>query len=228
MALTLTQLVQLLNDATAADRQLGMFPFYINHAVQELCNRRSWVGMKNQVTFTIPSGNGSANLPSNFKEPQSGLNALQAQSQSTPTGFDLWFLYSKQELERLAIIGVDAPSNKAYIDWNPTSNCWTVTTLGQVGSDTNFSLDCYTYFPDLVNPTDTNYMTTFYPFLVLEQAKVYAFRHAAIDNVTGQLVPGKTEFANQCQAEVERLFAIASADDAYKNIRGRRFRMGGF
>lgn len=221
--MNLGQYKALLNDCTKADTQLGMFPIFVNSAIRELSRRRSWRAMKGQVNFVIPSGNGQAILPANFKEPQSGLNALRATSTLTPTGFAMWYLYSKQELERLGVIGVGAPDNKAYIDFDGTN--WIIVTLGQVGQSTNFSLDSYLFFPDLVVDTDQNYLTVEYPMMVLEMAKSYAFRHGAMDDETG---PQMIANAERCLKEVDRQFAIASADDGFREVRGRRFRMGGF
>jgi len=222
--MNLGQYIALLNDSVKADVQRGMLPTFVNLAVKELCRRRSWQGMKGTISFTIASGNGQANLPSTFKEPQSGLNALRAVSALTPTGYDMWYLYSKQELERLGVIGVGAPDNKAYIDYNGTN--FIIVTLGQSGVDTNFVLDAYSFFADVSLPTDENYLMREYPLLVLEQARVYSYRHGAMDeDGVGERMIAMSENSQQ---EAERLFAIASADDAYRSIRGRRFRMGGF
>src|SRR4051812_35386004 len=104
--MTLQQYVDLLQDCTELDKQLGLFPVFVNEAIKELCRRRSWLKMKDVVTFTVAGGNGSAALPSNFKEPQSGLNPLRGiNPTNNPGGFDLWFLYSKQEIKRLVQIG---------------------------------------------------------------------------------------------------------------------------
>lgn len=221
--MNLGQYVSLLSDCTKADTQLGIFPTYVNIALKQLQRRRSWLGMKSQIAFTIPSGNGQATLPTTFKEPQSGLNALRAQSVLTPTGYDMWYLYSKQELERLGVIGVGAPDNKAYIDYDGTNHI--IVTLGQVGNDTNFLLDAYSFFPDLVANADENYLTREYPLLVLEQAKVYAFRHGGMDDGTGERM---MQMADTAQSEVERLYELAIRDDGYRLVRGRRFRMGGY
>lgn len=221
--MNLGQMVALLNDSTKADVQLGIFPTFVNLGLRELQRRRSWRCMMLPVSFTIPSGNGQATLPSTFKEPQSGLNALRAQSSLTPTGFDMWYLYSKQELERLGVIGVGAPDNKAYIDFDGTN--FIIVTLGQVGIDTNFVLDSYSFLADVALPTDENYLMREYPIMVLEQARVYSYRHGAMNEDTGDRM---LQMSENSQQEVDRQFAMASADDGYRQVRGRRFRMGGF
>ena len=216
--MNLSQLIALLLDSTKADSQYGIMVTWINTALHELGRRRSWRGMKATINLTIPGGNGSVNLPTNFKEPQSGKNPLRGMDNTTPQNFVNWFLYSKQEIMRLLEIQVGAPDRKAYIDFDGTN--WNLNTLGQVGSTTMFSFDIYQYLADLANPTDANYMTREYPLLVLEQAKVYAFRH--LNTEAGY------EAAQVCQGEVERQFQIASADDGYREVRGRVFRMGGY
>ncbi len=222
MALTFAQLQSLLNDITGADKLLGVFPYYINHACGELQQRRSWVGMKSTVTVVIPGGNGQVDLPSNFKEPQSGYNPLTAANSALPGGVDMWSLYSKQEMERLGVIGCDTPDNKAYIDLDTATGNMMLVTLGQVGTDTTFYLDSYLFMPELVNTTDTNWLTMKYPMLVLEQAKLYVFQHLAGQD------PDKMQSIAMVRQEVERQFAQASADDGYRQVRGRRFRMGGY
>lgn len=221
--MNLGQYKALLHDCTKADVQLGIIPTWVNLAQKEICRRRSWQFMKFPVPFTIPFGNGQATLPANFKEPQSGINPLRANSVQSVTGFDLWFLYSKQEMERLGVIGVGAPDRKAYIDFDGTN--YIIVTLGQVGLDTSFLLDSYVFPADAVLDTDENFLMREYPMLLLEQAKVYAYRHGAMDEDSG---PRMFDLANQSQLEVERQFLIASADDGYRSVRGRRFRMGGF
>lgn len=219
--MTLQQYTDLLQDCTELDKQLGIFPTFVNEAIKELCRRRSWDGMKDTIGFVVASGNGSAALPSNFKEPQSGLNPLRGINPTTsPQGFDNWFLFSKQEIKRLVTVGVGAADRKAYIDC--VGNQWTIYIQGQpVGVDINFELDCYLYPAALSAPSDENFMTINYPFMILEQAKVYAYRQDSKN-------PQSVALGGDAQKEVERLYQIAIQNDAYQTVRGRRFRMGGF
>jgi len=216
--MTLDQYRTLLLDCTKQDTQIGILTTWVNTALSELQRRRSWRGMKNTISLTIPGGNGSVNLPATFKEPQSGINPLRGTDATTPQGFVNWFLYSKQEVMRLLEIQVGAPDRKAYIDFDGTN--WSLNTLGQVGSTTTFQLDCYLYFADLSGGTDSNYLTKEYPMLVLEQAKQYAYRHVG--------TPDALQMAQAAQAEVERQYQLAAADDGFREVRGRRFRMSGF
>lgn len=218
--MTLQEYRAILLDCTKQDTQIGILTTWTNTALKELQRRRSWWGMKNTLTLTIPSGNGSVDLPITFKEPQSGINPLRATDNNTnPPGFRNWFLYTKQEIFRLLEIRVGAPDNKAYIDYvDPVS---TLNVMGQVaGVSTIFQLDCYTYLADLAGATDHNYLTDNYPMMILEQAKVYAYRHVG--------TPDAVEMAINCQQEADRQFMENSADDGFKAVRGRRIRMGGY
>ncbi len=217
--MTLQQYTDLLQDCTELDKQIGLFPVFVNEAIKELCRRRSWAKMKDVVTFTVLTGNGSAALPSNFKEPQSGINPLRGINvPNLVGGFDLWTLYSKQEIKRLVAIGCGVVDRKAYID--NVAGVATVFLQGQPGTDINFELDSYLFPADLALGTDHNFLTDDYPFLVLEQAKVFTYGQDG----RNPDAPAQRDIA---QKEVERLYSIAIQDDAYRTVRGRRFRMGG-
>lgn len=248
--MTLDELKSLVHHATKNDAIRGVFPRLVNHALKDIQRRRSWRCMKATIAITIPAGQSYVVLPANFKEPQRGKTPLKT-TDSSPEGISIWTLLSKQEVERLRLIGLNTSERKAYLDFYNDSTILAI--VGPATIDLAFLLDSYIFLPELSNSsvvqeplaTDTdaevvatanstpitisvagqtvtsNYFTREYPQMVLEKTKALAFALEADD-------PESARRADVCEQRFLDEFQRASVDDAAREVAGRSYRMGGF
>jgi len=222
--MTLADMQSLVHHATKKDELLGAIPTLMNDGLKQIQRQRSWSCMKAVITTTIPAGQVSIALPSNFKEPQRGKNPLKGSNPLSAVGYVPWVLVSKQELERLQMIGQTTTDRRATVFQDGGS--WKIMMAGfndgfavAATYDVTFHLDAYAFLAKLTNATDTNYFLEEYPQMVLEKTKELVFALSGEDDDVA-----KAQVANQRYTDE---FQRASIDDANREVAGRNFRMGG-
>lgn len=234
--MTLKQMQALITVALPGTHEplMGTIPALINEALNQIQQRRSFNCMRTTFPFTL-NVSGSALgpytqvLPANFKESQSGYTTLRNVSTEQYIGAP-WRIWTKQEVQRNNLLGVNVSDRMAYIDQDSTG-VWTMyfpgpLTQGYLTPIPDFEFDIFAYLPAVAADTDENDLMRKYPMLVIEYAKWLVFslgsddesKTAKVDAMS--MINGRPGFPGY--------FAQASNDDASHKIRGRTSRMGGF
>lgn len=213
---------------------LGTIPTLVTEALNQIQQRRSFNCMKATVPFTLSTtpvnGYLVQALPATFKEVQSGVNALRAVDPDVLYGNSLWRIYTKQEVVRLRLIGVNVSERTAWLE-QASSGIWSVYFTGPMDNglmppSNQFELDTYSFLAPVALPADENDLMRRYPMLVIETAKFLVFslgsdeESVAAKNESLSMINGKSGFVGY--------FVQASADDNSHTVRGRTSRMGGF
>jgi len=222
--MTLADMQSLVHHATKKDGLLGAIPTLMNDALKQIQQRRSWSCMKNMITLTIPSGQSSVALPATFKCPQRGKNPLKGSNPLSVVGYVPWVLVTKQELERLQMIGQTTTDRRASIFQE--GGVWKLTMAGYLAGfvfsapyDTTFNLDAYSYLPKLTAAADTNDFLEQYPQMVLELTKELVY---ALDDSDDN-----DDAIQRAHSRYDDEFQRCSIDDANREVSGRDIRMGG-
>jgi hypothetical protein len=197
---------------------------FVNAALREIQNRRSWSFMRTRKNITLLAGQTSVALPDDYKELQNVRPAitLAITDPAVPGGSvakPVAVVTEAQQVRSAWNFDLTMfPLMTVFI--NEESDFTTygtqVKTLGIVVPGTQdlvFTVRYYRFLPDLVNPTDTNQFTIQYPEMVELKAKTKAF------NRINDPAAGQTEqlFGEQ--------FLVAVREDAYKDTTGRENRM---
>lgn len=222
--MTLEELQSLVHYSTKKDLLLGAFSRLANDGLRQIQRQRSFLCMESTIAVVIPDNANSVDLPATFKEPQRGKTPLRGQCLNETNGprYIPWTLWSKQEYERLLAIGYNVTDRKAYMYLNAATGNQTLVVCGEPWmnpnlSSKNFMLDSYSFLPDLVNPTDTNFFLTNFPQMVIEKTLELAF---ALD--------GDEESTAFRSARYKEQYQSAILDDASRQNSGRVLRMGGY
>ncbi len=196
---------------------------YINEALREIQNRRSWTVMKTQATLTIPGGSGyeSVVLVSGFKElrrtpaifwidPISGIRV--------PADV----VFEAQQISRQWVwSGAATVGNVPPPSFLPTS-IFVNTIPGGARIGTVYALDqpfsifvlYFQYLPDLVNPTDTSPFIDAYPQMVLAKARAIALSEI------------NDEESQKSEVIFENKYIAAMRQDAHSEVAGHVLHMG--
>lgn len=234
--MTLEEAVSIVNQATKLDATLGLYPRYINTALREIQQKRSFFGMQRTIEVTIPAQQEYALLPDTYKEPQRGPHPLRGRTSQEPSGFTQWRLLTKQEVKEVfnAVGGFatgwggswgynwdDAAGRIAYVDYRSEDNAFALYLPGPPQQNLTLHFDVYSFLDDLVNPTDTNWLMQQYPQCVLHRTRALLWEMED-DSPEGE---AKAEVA---QARFEREFQRASYDDASRRFAGRSVSWSGY
>jgi hypothetical protein len=197
---------------------------FVNAALREIQNRRSWSFMRTRATVTLLAGQTSVALPADYKELQNVRPAvtLAIQDPAVPGGAVAKPVNVVTESEQVrSAWNFDItmfPLMSVFLteESDLTTYGTQVKTLGIVipgTQDLVFNVRYYRFFPDLVNDNDTNQFMIQYPEMVELKAKTKAF------NRINDPAAGQTEqlFGEQ--------FGVAMRQDAYKDTTGRENRM---
>jgi hypothetical protein len=197
---------------------------FINDALREIQNRRSWSFMRTRATVTLPAGQTSVALPSDYKELQNVRPAitLAIQDPAVPGGAvakPVNVVTESQQVRSAWNFDLTMfPLMSVFItqESDQTVPGALVNTLGIAipgTQDLVFTVRYYRFLPDLVADGDTNQFTIQYPEMVELKAKTKAF------NRINDPIAGQTEqlFGEQ--------FTVAVREDAYKDVTGRENRM---
>jgi hypothetical protein len=197
---------------------------FVNAALREIQNRRSWSFMRTRATVTLLAGQTSVALPADYKELQNVRPAvtLAIQDPAVPGGAVAKPVNVVTESEQVrSAWNFDItmfPLMSVFLteESDLTTYGTQVKTLAIVipgTQDLVFNVRYYRFFPDLVNDNDTNQFMIQYPEMVELKAKTKAF------NRINDPAAGQTEqlFGEQ--------FGVAMRQDAYKDTTGRENRM---
>ena len=195
---------------------------FINSALREIQQRRSWSFMRTRQTITLPAGQTSVALPSNFKELQNVRPCIMLaipdpSIPGAPVLKPVDVTYEQDETRRVWNWSASAPSIRVFIqdEEDPVTFApiKTINIAIAVLEDMPFVVRYYRFLPDLVNDTDTSPFIDNYPEMVELKAKVKAF------NRINDPAAGTAEqiFGEQ--------FGLASRQDAYKDVSGKENRM---
>lgn len=192
------------------------YPVYVNEALMLIQQRRSWICMKAEIPdLQMPTGTGreEAALPANFKELQPRISVFYVLHDGGLVPAEV--VREDQQAFRIWAFGGTPLSQ-----WPPRiyyERRGTGAILGVYEPCTEpFTLHIkyYQYLPQLVNPTDSNPFTIYWPQMVLAAARAAAF----IDI-------NDYEAADGAEKAFEGFFKLALAQDAHAEVAGRDIRM---
>lgn len=203
---------------------IGSYGDFVNQALREIQNRRSWSFMRTRATVTLLAGQTSVALPADYKELQNVRPAitLAIQDPAVPGGAvakPVNVITESQQVRSAWNFDLTLfPLMSVFItqESDPATPGTLVNTLGIVipgTQDLVFTVRYYRFLPDLVNPTDTNQFTIQYPEMVELKAKAKAFNRINDPAADGH----EQRFGEQ--------FLTAVREDAYKDTTGRENRM---
>lgn len=202
------------------------YPNFINEALVEIQNRRSWTCMKVTEPVTIQPGSGfqTAVLQNNFKELRhrgSAVNFVADDGGFIPATI----VFAEEEIWRVWAFGGAPvfvwPPRIFLIRGAPSPDQLAAgfSTSARLGilepmiEAINLQVNMFAYLPLLVNPTDVSPLALAYPNMVLDKAKAIAF-----DGINDD------EF-NKAEAKFEKKFREAAYQDAFSENAGRVLRM---
>jgi hypothetical protein len=184
---------------------------YVNEALREIQNRRSWTDMKFTVNVALPASDNenTVTIASDFKE-----------LQKTPA---VYFVTDDGGLIPAETVFESQQIYRVWVFWGTPIVTWpprifferngTSAVIGMVEprtEDFNFRVDYFRYLPDLVNDTDTSPLLTAYPEMVLAKSKVIAFTDI-----------NDEEAMALHEGIYEKKFMEGARKDAYAEVRGR-------
>ncbi len=198
--------------ANDADVNYGTF---INEAIREIENRKSWSTMKELAVVIIPAGDSSIELPADFKTLQNLRPPVHLVFNDPTTGEILQpvnVTWAEVEYRRLWVMGGMPWSVQTWLD--RSDDVATLNIASQAGEDLTFHVRYYKYSPVLSGGSDTSALELRYPRMVMTKAKEIAFE--AINDFESQQAAG---------AAFELLFLRASMQDNQSDVSGREGRM---
>lgn len=199
---------------------------FINEALKEIQDRRSWTCMKKTTQVTInpgenpvagdlgtdSEGSQTATLPADFKE-------LQKQPAVHYVADDGGFIPADVVTEAEQIHRIWAFGGTPVSTWPPRvfyERNGTDAVLGVIEPITqalNFRVKYFSYLPDLAADGDTSPFLTLYPKMVLAKAKAIAFTEI------------NDPAAIAAEEEFEKKLGEAIRQDAYSEVAGRVLHM---
>lgn len=196
-----------------ADINYGTF---INEAIRECQNRKSWSCMKQSADVVITAGNRSVSLPSDFKTLQNLRPPVHLVLNNPDVGGEILrpvnVTWAEVEYRRLWAMGGVAWEIQCWIERTGTGT--TLNIGSQAGEALTFRVKYYGYSPVLSTGSSTNPLELLYPRLVMTKAKEIAFEQ--INDFEAQAAAG-TAF--------ELMFARTSLQDNSSDVSGREGRM---
>lgn len=201
---------------------------FVNQAIREIENKRSWTQMKQTVEVTLLANTFTVNLPADFKEMQNvrppvhqkliagGIDPLTG----LPISVDqiVWrpvsVVYEHQEIHRIWSFGGLVGYIRMFLEKNPDGSGTSILGLEVPAiSNLTFRVKYYRYLPNLVNDTDTSPFIDAYPQMVLDKAKEIAF-----DSINDP-------YADRMAERFTTKFMEAAMQDARSDVTGRAMHM---
>lgn len=218
----------------AQEPWVGTVPTLVNEALRHICLQRSFNCMKVTIPFDLDvTGPGpyKYELPANFKELQSGANPLRNVNTPAYLG-SVWRIFTRQEATRLNMIGLGIADRVAFLEQD-SAGVWSLNfqgpiDMGYLPPSTQFEVDTYCFLPAVAAPTDENELMLRYPMLVLETAKMLVFSLGSDPDSIRAKREAMSMINGDGSQQNPGYFKQASADDAYRSVRGRTSRMGGY
>lgn len=198
---------------------------FINEALMEIQNRRSWTCMKVTEAVTLGPGSGfeTVALENNFKElrRQPSINFVADNGGLIPATV----VFAEEEVWRVWAWGgapmfiwpprvflIRGPASPTQIEAGFATSA-KIGILEPLIETFNLQVNMFAYLPLLVNPTDVSPLALAYPNMVLEKAKSIAFSGINDDEM------------NKAEAKFEKKFREASYQDGFSENAGRVLRM---
>ena len=192
---------------------------FINEAINELQNLRSWDCMKMESDITIPQGELTVNMPDGFKELQpintngSPLSFVLNDPSNPGAVFPIDVSFQAQEIRRLWLFGgaVAVWFGNMRIFLKKTAGVSFIGLQTPAPEDMTFRVDYFKYLTELVDDTDQSPLANQYPEMVIAKAKSLAL--AAVNDAAAQglEVYSERKFKEAC-------FAEARADLVGRNL----------
>lgn len=176
---------------------------FINTALKEYQDKRSWLAMRTDDNFTIHAGDLTVKLPDNFKELQARHEnppvTINIQDPSFPGGERLIeVLFEEEQLRRLwawgGVLGAFFAQGFTMFSVSMVRDATgTYLRLATPNiQDLTFHVRYYQYLPELVNATDESPLANAYPEMVIAKAK-----SIALANVNDPAADGLETFAQK-------------------------------
>lgn len=187
---------------------------FINEALREIQNRRSFSLMKKSVELVIPAGSGreTVSLPEDFKE----LQKQPAVSYKTDEGdfIPAEVVFEEQQEYRVwAFGGTPIPTWPPRLYFEKNADGAVLGLIEPLTQDFTVRVKYYGYLPELTEDEDTSPLESAYPQMVLNKAKAIAFAEVNDDIAAG------------FESFFEKKLAEAVRQDAYSEVNGRVLRM---
>lgn len=187
---------------------------FVNDALREVQNLRSWVCMKDRVTLAVPTGSGRevVTLPADFKELQKrpAVHYVTDEGGLVPAEV----VTEEQQAFRVWAFGgtpIATWPPRVFFEKRATSAVLGV--LEPMSQPFNLEVKYYKYLPDLASDTDASPLAAAYPMMVIAKAKALAF--SSINDAA----------AVGFEQEFDKKFLEAVRQDAYSEVRGLTTRM---
>lgn len=192
---------------------------FINEAIIELENLRSWDCMRAEDDITILQGTLTAALPTGFKELQpintngSPLSFVLNDPNNPGAVFPIDVSFQAQEIRRMWLFGGEIAvwfgNMRIFLRKNASGAVIGLQTPAP--EDMVFRVDYFKYLPELVNETDQNALANAYPEMVIAKAKSLAL--ASVNDAAAQGLETYSE-----RKYKEACFAEARADLLGRNL----------
>jgi hypothetical protein len=187
-----------------------LYPDFINEALREIQNRRSWTVMKDTTTVTIPNGSSEIELPATFKEMQKSRPPVHAVCDDDVL-MPVDLVFEEQETRRSWTFGGLVYNYRVFLERSNGSNKLKI--LVPATEDIELRVKYYGYLPDLEADDDESPLANLYPEMVIAKAKAIAF----------------TTINDPMEASMEetfeKKFIAATVQDAHADVAGRETRM---
>lgn len=207
--MTLADIKARLTTGVARNDLSASYGTFINTAQDEICRRRSWLGMLKNATVTISTGNSSVNLPSDFKELAPGRTPVHYTDPVTGYLIDVEVMNRNQRIRRAVLFPLTG--YRVFIDYTTTPR--KLNMYDTATENIPFDVTYFGFPAALVNDSDSNFLTTDFPEMLISKVKAIAF--AAInDGMAG-------DFAKL----FEEQFMENRRNDSYQAVAGRTLRM---
>ena len=182
--MTKTELIELIDIGVLRYDLVAKYPTFLNLALREIQNLRSWSFMKKRDIFPITSGTSVLTLPANFKELQNLRPPVHIRLSDPSFGT---FVYKPvtvvtENQERARIWSFGAVTWDARLSLKKEGTTATLELVDLASEDLNFEVKYYQYLPDLTADSDESSIANAYPWMVVTKAKEHAFR--AINDFT--------------------------------------------
>lgn len=183
---------------------------FINEAIRECENRKSWTLMKQSVDSVITAGNSSVDLPADFKALQNLRPPVHLVLTDILRPVNVTF--AEVEYRRLWIMSGVPWEVQCWIE--RSADAATLNIGSQASEALTFRVKYYGYSPAMTDDAATNPLELAFPRMVMTKAKEIAFE--AINDFEAQAAAA---------AAFELLFIRASTQDNVSDVSGRETRM---
>lgn len=194
---------------------------FVNQAVKELCDKRSWDCMKTQDDFTILQNTKTIALPETFKELQprnangSPISYVLNDPSNPGAVFPVEGSFEAQEIRRLwqfgGLVSFWFGHMRAYLKVDSSGAVLGIATPAPEAL--TFRVDYYGYLPDLEAEGDTSPLAEAYPEMVIAKAK-----ELALASINDAAALGNAQY---CEGK----FREASAKESHAALAGLNLRM---